>query len=403
MAARATRGGAGDARLRNASSCLAEHWSRHLHAEARSSRKRRHAGPVAVCVLGQMRLFGLAAYNQRWALGLDAVAHHLFFIGPADRSWRAHERFVARLPNSTSFRYAEDVLAFDEGHEQPLWRLGWVEASADRPPARPTLMLNTAHAGAFGLLTPGGLGVQRRFVNLMVQLVQQTQCAQMVRAHEARTGTRFARVVKARADVYLYTRPPSAALRPRQLLWPSYKGGAQDVFFDAPAPLALAMLDSAPLLLPATTAPPRASLGLIHELWRERLRLYERDHRVELVETCAPASSARAGGAAWCFVGWLRGAPSCRAFGFGLESPDPEDYPFAPDAAAPPFSEVPRRVRAAMYAAARECFDASASRAPLAGCAGEVQGDPGQLAPLAQASRSRPRYRSVPRFQKLIK
>lgn len=376
--------------------CLSDHW----RSFTRNERALRNdsAAPVAVCVLGQMRYFGLAAFNLHWSLGVFSAPHRLFFVGPSDMAWEQQATFVQQALPSTMFAY-KGVEVKDLGVGQPLWQLtrGRVRNASSSSSLRPSLLLNVAAARLLGLRTSGGKHVQQRFVNLVVQLWQQTKCAAMVRAHERRTGLRFERLIKARTTLYLHQRMPRMARS--QMLWPRYKGGRQDMYFDAPIEAGLRLLDSSPLVeqMQRGEAPRVFTLGLIYDLWRQRLEAFQqqvtaegrrtsRRAPVELVDACvqggsgttktaATAHPLQAVAAPWCFIGQLFGAPMCRAFGTRLESPDPEDFPHRANE-HPIWSRVPAKVRAATRATGLECFQAVTSPEPLRGCE-EQQGDPG--------------------------
>ena len=179
----------GAVKLHNASSCLSAHWHRVTNSRPLST----HLRPAAVCVLGQTRLFGLTVFNLYWSLHLHSLPHHLFFVGPADRSWRLHEAFIANDLPSTVFRYRDPVRVFHD-ESRPAW---WLQNETDRAAARRAtahrvLMLNSATAGGLGMRASDGR-VQQRFVAMMAQLWQQNHCLRMVRAYEAAHGMCFSR------------------------------------------------------------------------------------------------------------------------------------------------------------------------------------------------------------------
>ena len=239
------RGGQGPAYMvgpmGNVSRCLKAHWRRHRRDWPRRTRTAANStGAVAVCVLGQIRSFGVAFFNIHWALHLAARRHHLFFVGPADQSWRLHKQWLNTM-NSTDYRYERVHLA-NLGPFQPLWQLRSEVGTAQHP----LLVLNVAHARALRLLRADGR-VLARFVNMVVQLWQQTACVAMVRAHERRSGMAFTRVIKARPDLYLFQQMPfeqpkakavgplfrPVGQRADDVVWPRYRGSRQDVYLDA--------------------------------------------------------------------------------------------------------------------------------------------------------------------------
>lgn len=408
-------------RLHNASNCLAAHWKRPATRRALAA----NPNTVAVCVLGQTRFFGLTVFNLYWSLHLRSTPHHLFFVGPADRSWRLHEAFVtAELPSAV-FRYKDPVRVVQDEGRPAWWLLNETEGAAMSGAANPVLVLNSASAGGLGMRTSNGR-VQQRFVAMLAQLWQQDHCLRMVRAHEAAQGMRFARVVKTRMDAYYYRQMPIPRLR--QLVWPTYRTRAQDIFFDAPADVAQVLLDSSALRRGVAAGVDPG--GLIHELWHQRLERH-RGPPIERVVDCAAAGAnaprwpprSRSEIGPWCLMGFMRGTPACHGFRLQLESPDPEELGWhRPDRSAtgaavtarsashggglprlsevirghqlePWWSEVPVRLRALMLDVARECFGATPSAQPLRNCE-EEQGDLGPT-PMLDERRSTSGYMLV--------
>ncbi|KAL1528075.1 hypothetical protein AB1Y20_009441 [Prymnesium parvum] len=343
------------------SACIAEHWQRGGSAPPGSQSAH---GSTAICMLGELRYHGLSLLNMRWALRLPLREHHFFYVGPNDAAWDLHRPFVTRLPYS---RFGYDALAVRQlGHDRPLWQL-----TQER--GRRILTLNAASAPRLAALTADGRP-QRRFVHLVVQLWQQHHCLRMVRAHEVGARTRFARIVKARADAFFFTRLPVP--RPDELLWPGRR--EQDVFFDGPRDVAAAMLDSTALVQRLLNKERVATFSgsLIQDLWRQRLRHHmalNSSRRVVVTRVC------RSQAPPWCFLGFIRGSPACGAFDYRLESPDPEDFPPSTDKVQAAWDTVPSRLRIVLRNVSHVCFGGSRRMsAPMANCS-DVQGDPGSF------------------------
>lgn len=292
--------GRGNLGLPGASRCLTQHLAAFKSRPAASMASRQEARPTAVCVTGEMRLFGLSLFNWHWALQLPAVGTRLFYVGPMTSSWKYHEALVRSHALEVKSRPYEAVAVADMGRDANLWTL--VNQSM--------LVINAAHAPALGFATKDGR-VQGRFMHV-VQMYQQHACGELIRDDEATRHMQYHRVIKIRTDGYFFTRPPEPL--EGRVLWPRHHRGDttsrfvyfQDLFFSAPRELGLALLSSDETLLKPLQRGEK--LGNVEYAWGFTAKQWLA--RAELARSQLnqqqPVLDQR-----FSFLGLVRGLPGC--------------------------------------------------------------------------------------------
>jgi len=313
------------------SACLLHHWHAAIGNSSRTPARR------AFCLLGQTRLFGLSAFNLAWAFGFPENPVDIFFVGPADASYRLHRGLIAELV-ADAFTYDENQTVLNLSVSTPLWTLNGSR-----------LVLNAAHARRLGFALPGGR-VQQRMLNMAIQCWQQQQCARLVTSHEQRRGVKYETVARMRPDGYFWQRAP-ASQRPAVMTW-SY---GQDFYFYGERDAGLAMLRSLERLvepyLRGEHSLPAGSDALVIQLWDYTLDQLQANGTSRLVV------HDQYGGKEPIFIGKVSGDPVCAVWTTMLERPDPEGFGgFGSDSWRHKVPPVPDHVTATMEQVGHKCL-----------------------------------------------
>lgn len=343
------------------SDCLLRHWRAAMAANW-SEHNRPHQGRQsrrAICMTGQLRLFGLSALNMLWTLRLGRPGSDLFFVGPADASYRLHIGFLSELATDWQ-TYDEDIDSANLGEAAPLW-----ERNGSR------MRLNTAHARRLGFLTRDARGVQQRMLHMAIQLWQMQACADLLQRHERSSQAQYETVVRLRPDAYFWQELPlvhPSAHRPRVMEWPF----GQDFYFFGERVAGLRMLsvlgDVLEPMLATRGVVPAESCCLIWQLWDHALDVGASGelHAADDGRFAQPHLHLIEGVGA-VFVGKLLGCPACGWWSAELESPDPEGMPTRPDGMWL-LPALPVGMLAAVEAAGRECLGVRYDRRGAGGC-----------------------------------